>query len=192
MPFHGTLRTWHDDRGFGFIAPAHGGPEVFVHISAFDRDGTHPVAGEKQQYELGRGRDGRPQALRVTRLAVGAPTAAPGRRHRRPEGRRESSWLGWFIALALVAGLGTWGWRHYTDTVKRRELAAQPATTPVSLSDSAAAGSPYRCDGRTLCSQMTSCAEAKWFINHCPGTRMDGNGDGTPCETQWCTGAARR
>ena len=111
---------------------------------------------------------------------------------RRPWGRRESSWLGWFIALALVAGLGTWGWRHYTDTVKRRELAAQPATTPVSLSDSAAAGSPYRCDGRTLCSQMTSCAEAKWFINHCPGTRMDGNGDGTPCETQWCTGAARR
>ena len=77
MPFHGTLRTWHDDRGFGFIAPAHGGPDVFVHISAFDRDGTHPVAGEKLQYELGRGRDGRPQALRVTRLAVGAPTAAP-------------------------------------------------------------------------------------------------------------------
>ena len=42
-------------------------------------------------------------------------------------------------------------------------------------------------DGRTQCSQMTSCAEAKWFINHCPGTQMDGNHDGTPCEKQWCT-----
>lgn len=43
-----------------------------------------------------------------------------------------------------------------------------------------------RCDGRTMCSQMTSCAEATWFLNHCPGVKMDGNHDGVPCERQWC------
>lgn len=44
----------------------------------------------------------------------------------------------------------------------------------------------YRCDGRTHCSQMTSCAEAKYFLANCPGVKMDGNRDGVPCEQQWC------
>ncbi len=44
----------------------------------------------------------------------------------------------------------------------------------------------YHCDGRTHCSQMTSCAEATFFISNCPNTEMDGNHDGVPCEKQWC------
>ncbi|WP_020484697.1 excalibur calcium-binding domain-containing protein [Methylomonas sp. MK1] len=44
----------------------------------------------------------------------------------------------------------------------------------------------YACDGRTYCSQMTSCEEATFFINNCPDTKMDGNNDGIPCEKQWC------
>ncbi len=44
----------------------------------------------------------------------------------------------------------------------------------------------YRCDGRTYCSQMNSCEEATWFLKNCPGTKMDGDNDGIPCERQWC------
>jgi hypothetical protein len=44
----------------------------------------------------------------------------------------------------------------------------------------------YKCDGRSHCSQMTSCEEATFFINNCPDTKMDGNNDGIPCEKQWC------
>ncbi len=44
----------------------------------------------------------------------------------------------------------------------------------------------FQCDGRTHCSQMTSCDEATFFLNNCPGTKMDGNYDGVPCEKQWC------
>ena len=44
----------------------------------------------------------------------------------------------------------------------------------------------YRCDGRTHCSQMTSCAEANYFLKNCPSVKMDGNNDGIPCEKQWC------
>jgi hypothetical protein len=47
--------------------------------------------------------------------------------------------------------------------------------------------STYRCDGRTHCSQMRSCSEARFFLANCPGVKMDGNRDGTPCEQQWCT-----
>jgi hypothetical protein len=46
--------------------------------------------------------------------------------------------------------------------------------------------SRFNCDGRTHCSQMTSCEEATYFLRNCPGVEMDGNGDGEPCETQWC------
>lgn len=44
----------------------------------------------------------------------------------------------------------------------------------------------FSCDGRTYCSQMTSCAEATYFLRNCPNPKMDGNGDGVPCERQWC------
>lgn len=56
-------------------------------------------------------------------------------------------------------------------------------------SNSQAAGRPSRtfaCDGRQYCSQMSSCEEATYFLRNCPGVKMDGDGDGIPCESQWC------
>ncbi|RUQ35180.1 MAG: excalibur calcium-binding domain-containing protein [Candidatus Competibacteraceae bacterium] len=44
----------------------------------------------------------------------------------------------------------------------------------------------FKCDGRTYCSQMTSCEEATFFLRNCPNVKMDGNNDGVPCERQWC------
>lgn len=44
----------------------------------------------------------------------------------------------------------------------------------------------FKCDGRTHCSQMTSCSEAKYFLSRCPNVKMDGDGDGIPCEDQFC------
>ena len=60
-------------------------------------------------------------------------------------------------------------------------VASEPVTTPVPP-----ASVQFRCDGRTRCSQMTSCDEAKYFLRNCPGTQMDGDHDGVPCEQQWC------
>ena len=44
----------------------------------------------------------------------------------------------------------------------------------------------FECDGREYCSQMTSCEEATYFLNNCPGVKMDGDGDGIACERQFC------
>jgi cold shock CspA family protein len=69
---------------------------------------------------------------------------------------------------------------------------APKITIPASLPETtlpqptSTASSAYRCDGRTHCSQMTSCAEAEYFLNNCPNVQMDGNNDGEPCEQQWC------
>lgn len=49
-----------------------------------------------------------------------------------------------------------------------------------------ASSSNFSCDGREYCSQMTSCAEATFFLKNCPNVKMDGNHDGVPCESQWC------
>ena len=38
----------------------------------------------------------------------------------------------------------------------------------------------YACDGRVFCPQMTSGEEAKYFLAHGPGVKMDGDNDGSP------------
>jgi hypothetical protein len=82
-----------------------------------------------------------------------------------------------------------------TATEQRAPILSEPSK-PSSRGDSgrppptAAPAHPeksqYKCDGRKYCSQMNSCAEAKYFLTHCPGVRMDGDGNGIPCERQWC------
>lgn len=42
------------------------------------------------------------------------------------------------------------------------------------------------CDGRTQCSEMTSCPEAIFFMKKCPDTKLDADGNGVPCESEWC------
>lgn len=63
------------------------------------------------------------------------------------------------------------------------------SSSSISSASNSSASSSVRnatCDGRTYCSQMTSCAEATYFLQSCPGVEMDGNNDGVPCEKQWC------
>ena len=184
MPHSGRLRTWTDDRGFGFIAPKDGGRELFVHISAFPRDGSRPTIGESLTYELGTGKDGKPQAVRVYRQAIGRPAEYP-KRHGRNNSRKSPVVA--VITFLLVAGLAAYVYKTFQQRSARQlplDMDA-PATTSATPKQ---AGVSFRCDGRTHCSQMTSCAEAQFFLKNCPDTKMDGNNDGVPCEQQWCTG----
>ncbi|MHA2764439.1 cold shock domain-containing protein [Vibrio harveyi] len=45
----------------------------------------------------------------------------------------------------------------------------------------------FVCEGKTRCSHMTSCNEAKFYLANCPNVQIDGDRDGLPCEMQWCT-----
>jgi cold shock CspA family protein len=191
MRFDGKLEKWNDDRGFGFILPTRGGDTVFVHISAFPHDGRRPQVGEALSFEVEPAGDGKRRAVNVQRPGQRPPPRqemAP--RERAPGVRRPSAGTGFFgrlIPLVLVAALGVYGYTVYSGkraTAARavaNEAPAAPVPTP--------AAGPYRCDGRTHCSQMTSCEEAKFFLKNCPGTQMDGNNDGIPCEKQWCKGS---
>ncbi len=71
-----------------------------------------------------------------------------------------------------------------SDATSTSVSAVKPVLT--SSASASASASSFTCDGRKHCSQMTSCAEATYFVQHCPNTKMDGNNDGIPCEQQWC------
>ena len=49
----GTVKWFNAQKGFGFIQPDGGGPDVFVHISAVERAGLYDLAeGQKISFEV--------------------------------------------------------------------------------------------------------------------------------------------
>lgn len=50
---HGTVKFFNASKGFGFIAPDAGGPDIFVHVSAVHRSGLDAIdEGDKVEYEV--------------------------------------------------------------------------------------------------------------------------------------------
>ncbi len=62
----GNVKWFNPGKGFGFIAPEDTGKDVFIHISALERAGISGLAeGQRVEYELAAGRDGRTSAENV-------------------------------------------------------------------------------------------------------------------------------
>jgi CspA family cold shock protein len=66
----GTVKWFNDERGFGFILPDGGGPDLFVHYSSIRMRGFKTlVEGERVEFEIETGPHGKPQAQHVHRIS---------------------------------------------------------------------------------------------------------------------------
>jgi len=180
---NGTLKTWNEGKGFGFITPLNGGQDIFVHFSDYPKKGGPPKVGEPISFEVILNKDGKKKAVLVQR--PGGEAAASKLRNRSEANiHQKSSLLERFITLVFVVLVGSAG---YTFLAPKFNTSSSRPDALASKQTDTSSGR-FKCDGRTYCSEMTSCAEATFFIRNCPNTKMDGNGDGVPCESQWCTG----
>ena len=67
MP-EGTVKWFNADKGYGFITPAEGGEDLFVHFSAIQSDGYKSLEdGQRVSFNVGQGQKG-PQATDVQAL----------------------------------------------------------------------------------------------------------------------------
>lgn len=65
MRYKGILTNWKDEKGFGFITPASGNKQVFVHIKSFVNRQRRPIGNERLTYELKTDANGRELAEHV-------------------------------------------------------------------------------------------------------------------------------
>lgn len=73
----GTLTTWNDDRGFGFISSPEAPDNVFVHISAFATGSPRPEVGDALSFGVTSSAKG-PQASGVKMVGLVSTSRAAG------------------------------------------------------------------------------------------------------------------
>ena len=85
MRAKGKIAAWHDDKGYGFIAPFDGDRQVFMHIKALQSRSRRPAVNDVVTYDVSRDAQGRLRAenatlagdrLRDKRKTAGSPAGA--------------------------------------------------------------------------------------------------------------------
>nr|WP_279052164.1 cold shock domain-containing protein [Acinetobacter tandoii] len=191
MFIEGIVKTYNTDRGFGFIQCDDNRKDIFFHISDFPNKHQLPRIGEKLKFYVDLS-DRKPRAKNIIRLEMkSAQPDSSGRAQstkRKAQKNKGFNLVNFFIGAAIVAIFISVFVPFVSGIYTREKLKREPVNSPESMRISSKSSinnptSNYRCDGRTHCSQMKSYEEAVYFINNCPGTEMDG--DGEPCERQF-------
>lgn len=108
----GTLASWNDARGFGFITPTQGGRDVFVHVSALVNGPKRPRIGEALTFEV----ELTPEGKRRARMVLPAGASITDRpRRTKLSGRRSVvgylaivAFLALYLTVAVERGLPLW------------------------------------------------------------------------------------
>lgn len=89
----GFLKTWKDDRGFGFIKPDDGSDDIFIHVSALKGSVRRPFRGDTIFYQIEHSNDGKSKAVNARIEGVEAYVS------------KESANKKWMWIIAATLGL---------------------------------------------------------------------------------------
>lgn len=187
MRQQGKVVSWNDVRGFGFVVQNGQAEKLFLHARAFAHPSRRPNFGDVLTWTAVKDERGRAQACDVEFADAAARRVSKLDRHARGSRSWISTLLTAILFFAIVAVTVNRYWtseRGSTDrAIGTYELSPKRTPTPSAVESSTVTEESFRCEaGKQHCSQMHSCAEATFYVTHCPDTRMDGDHDGRPCE----------
>ncbi len=181
----GKLKHWNKGKGFGFIAVKQEAQDIFIHISALKKMARPPVVGDIINFEIYTDNNGKKRAINAEIEGVSKKVKL-----KKYDKSNNNIWLSGIIAIFIVAGIYIFYLNFINDTSSSFSNTSKPLFVKQSVEKPRkpkVIKSKYHCEaGKEYCSQMRSCEEAKFYINNCPNTKMDGDRDGIPCESQWC------
>jgi cold shock CspA family protein len=178
----GQLKSWKDDKGFGFIQSSELKQDTFIHISTLKAMSRKPKVGDFIYFDVEKQANGKTKAVNCRIEGVAAKAI---QRHKPRIHRNTSAPKNKLILILVVIGIGAFAFQRLGLSTATSPPQYIPNTvTPDNTLNRAFSKSNanFSCDGRQHCSQMTSRAEAEYFIKYCPNTKMDGDRDGIPCE----------
>lgn len=191
MFVEGIVKTYNVEKGFGFISVEGENKDIFFHITNCPNKHVEPKQGERFKFRV-INENGKPKADNIIRLDLKvesvrhtpqsrALSREQGYRKNNDDKSNSGSGSGFMIlGLLVIIGLVYAIYNKY----QRVDLAGQVSNPIETIAEPSTNSNRngYRCDGRVHCSEMNSREEARWFVRNCPGTKMDGNNDGEPCE----------
>jgi cold shock CspA family protein len=194
MTEKGKLVRWFDDKGFGFIKQENGKGDLFIHISALKGMSRKPIIGDVIHYQTSfdaKGKicavnariEGESQTLTIAPLEqklIQDPPTVKNRSYRNSPKRVSKPQKSFFNLFPILVVIGGAVFIYSKIPTKKFD------TSPVEAVEAAVEPMEhFQCQGKVWCSEMSSYEEAVFYLRNCPGTKMDGDGDGIPCENQF-------
>lgn len=169
--YRGQLTKWDNTKGFGFIKSSELKQDTFIHISALKHMSRKPKQGDFIHFDIEQHK-GKNRATNARIEGVKANSSFKVSKGYKPRSGNK------FIYAVVIVAIASFTF-HRLDLGQSNQA---PKTLSVPNPTKRMTTQQFTCDGRQHCSQMTSRAEAEYFIKHCPNTKMDGDNDGIPCE----------
>jgi hypothetical protein len=141
-----------------------------------------PKVGDVITYQIHTDNDRKKRAVNAKIEGVAEVRQRPVRKNVKIQ--NNGGWFSRVITIVLLLSLGSLAYNKFVASNKLHE---GNTTSESSYAAKEENRTNYRCAGKVYCSEMTSCEEAEFYQRNCPGTKMDGDGDGIPCESQWCS-----